>query len=106
MEGLSLIGDDTALGLSSRSRTLGESLFMSRAAQKRFAILEKLGRDAGLGRIFLRLPVTSSGEHVSLTAHGYVMTLELLLNETTPYLIGLPDTVQVTLRLGDPAALR
>jgi hypothetical protein len=48
MEGLSLIGDDAALGLPSRSRTLGESVFMSRAAQKRFAILEKLGRGAVL----------------------------------------------------------
>ena len=66
MEGLSLIGEDTALGLSSRSRTLGESLFMSRVAQKRFAILEKLGRDTDLGRIFLGLGFTSSGEHVSV----------------------------------------
>jgi hypothetical protein len=65
-----MIGDDTALGLSSRSRTLGESVFMSRAAQRRFATLEKLGRDTGFGRIFLRLAVTSSGEHVSIASPG------------------------------------
>lgn len=65
-----MISDETALGLSSRSRTLGESLFMSRAAQKRFATLEKLGRDTGLGRIFLSLAVTSSGEHASVAAQG------------------------------------
>ncbi len=63
-----MIGDGAALGLSSRNRTLGESMFMSRAAQERFATLEKLGRDSSLGRIFLRLTVTSSGEHVSITA--------------------------------------
>ncbi len=57
-----MIGDDPALGLSSRRRTLGESVFMSRAAQNRFATLEKPGRDTGIGRIFLRLAVTSSGE--------------------------------------------
>lgn len=57
-----MMGGDTALGLSSRSRTLGESAFMSGAAQTRFATLAKLGRDTGLGRIFLHLAVTSSGE--------------------------------------------
>jgi hypothetical protein len=58
-----MIGDSSALGLSSRNCTLGEPVFMSRAAQKRFAALERLLRDTGLGRIFLRLAVTSSGEH-------------------------------------------
>ena len=62
-----MMGDDTALGLSSRSRTLGEPVSMSRAAQEGFATLEKLGRDTDLGRIFLRPAVTSSGEHLRVT---------------------------------------
>ena len=60
MEGLSLISDETALGLSSRSRTLGESVFISSAVRRRCAIPEQPGSDTGPGRIFLRLAVTSS----------------------------------------------
>ena len=68
MEGLSLIGDDTALGLSSRRRTLGESVFMFRAAQKRFAALEKLGRDIGVGSIFLHPAAASSVQDVTFAS--------------------------------------
>jgi hypothetical protein len=67
-----MIGNDIALGLSSRSRTLAESTFISRSVRKRFVAPEKPGRDAGLIRNVLPLAVTSSGDAVRVfTFDGY-----------------------------------